>query len=770
MKSYPNEKQGQDSFYLVYLPHVDSSLSEEQILNDYTDGVVNGNILEFKLQISNLNNTLLQAIKYLSVMRIKGKPVPKNILLVSLNDDKCYRYDSGDYLDDIQKVYIGGASSNNGSFVGKPPLETIDLDTPLGQARVIELLRENKYTKIDIDVNCIVGWAEHFYRINKSLNVRKEDFIGDATGLHSTIGEIRKPKVFKDYINPYKGESNEAFGYLMDKLNDNVQKKNLGTFYTHELYAEKSLELVRKAIKRVPRGNDYIILDRCAGTGNLELHLSDEELSHTILSTIEYYEYRVLVERLGDKVRHIIPPVETSDTFNKGLVLGADALTQEYVENPIIQQYLKNEKCTVIMFENPPYADTTSTEHQKAKKSKEASVWKKSWVVSQMRNDVKGVVLNDLGNVFIWSAFKFYLRQDTDSYIVYSPVKYWKSQMLIDKKFMDGFAFNRRHFHTNIDACVSCIYWSNEKDGIKELYLDAYDIEIKTFDNRRVENIVSCGKLAVKRIYERYSMRYYDKRKFDSSTEDGVLLGKDGKECSGDKKITQKPLFSIDMVGYLVCHSSGFDNPDNMSSLIVAGRFDGHGFYIHKDNYLEKLPMFAASRYVTYNRCWTERARIMKSADGYVSFNKDVKSHKCDGFLYKCLLFTVLEMQNHCREFVGSDGRTYRNQFTLDTTNGDTLAAKDIKGMKMNADEQVLVGLWESILKEAKKTKEYNSKWNYGLYQIINELDTTYEDANGDTQYNYTQLHTYITTLKQKVKEYYLKEIVPYLFKYEFLK
>ena len=71
---------------------------------------------------------------------------------------------------------------------------------------------------------------------------------------------------------------------------------------------------------------------------------------------------------------------------------------------------------------------------------------------------------------------------------------------------------------------------------------------------------------------------------------------------------------------------------------------------------------------------------------------------------------------------------------------------------------------------DSRKTKEYDSRWNYGLYQIINELDTSYIDANGDTQYNYTQLHTYITTLKTKVKEYYLKEIVPYLFKYEFLK
>ncbi|WP_341493697.1 hypothetical protein [Mesomycoplasma ovipneumoniae] len=64
----------------------------------------------------------------------------------------------------------------------------------------------------------------------------------------------------------------------------------------------------RAAISEVPKDNDYIILDRCAGTGNLEKWLTDEELSHVIVSTYEYYEYKVLVELLGDKVRHIIPP------------------------------------------------------------------------------------------------------------------------------------------------------------------------------------------------------------------------------------------------------------------------------------------------------------------------------------------------------------------------------------------------------------------------------------------------------------------------------
>ena len=76
----------------------------------------------------------------------------------------------------------------------------------------------------------------------------------------------------------------------------------------------------------------------------------------------------------------------------------------------------------------------------------------------------------------------------------------------------------------------------------------------------------------------------------------------------------------------MVADSVGFDNPDAKSSLLVAGRYNGNGFYLHKDNYLTKLPMFCASRYIAYNRQWTERARIMKSADGADRFNKNINN------------------------------------------------------------------------------------------------------------------------------------------------
>lgn len=548
---------------------------------------------------------------------------------------------------------------------------------------------------------------------------------------------------------------------------DFFQKKDLGAFYTPELYASKAIELVRDAIARVPPGNDYIILDRCAGTGNLESGLSDEELSHCIVSTKEYYEYKVLLELLGSKVRHIVPPTEKPETFNAGYVMGADALSREYIEEAVIQQYVNNPSCTIILFENPPYAETTSAEHQRKGAGKNSSeTWKSSFAVSEMKRDIRGKVKgspsNDMGNAFIWSGFRYYLRQPTDSYIVFSPVKYWKAQHLVKKKFLRGYAFNRRYFHTKIDACIMCALWANIDDTkTDELQLTAFDIE----DGRLVEYPQP---LPVKRIYQTYSQVFYEKRAFPQA-KDGILCALDGTE----RPIGRNPNRIADekIVCYMVAHSSGFDNPDLDSSLLVAARYDGNGFFVYKDNYLEKLPMFAASRYIAYNRTWTERARIMKSADGADRFLKDIKNGKLSQFLLKCLLFTCLEAQNHMRTFWGSDGRFYRNELCLDTTNGETLASADIAKLRLNDRERTLLRQWEQILYYAKQVDKYDATLTYGVFQIFAELDTSHkDDKTGKTVWDNRELHSALQSLRENIKPYYNEEIVPILFEYELLK
>ena len=229
-------------------------------------------------------------------------------------------------------------------------------------------------------------------------------------------------------------------------------------------------------------------------------------------------------------------------------------------------------------------------------------------------------------------------------------------------------------------------------------------------------------------------------------------------------------MYSPDMLGYLVADSVGFDNPDAKSSLLVAGRYNGNGCYLKKNSYLDKLPMFCASRYITYNRGWTERARIMKSADGASKYFADVASGKLDQFLRKCLLFTCLEMQNHMRTFMGSDGRFYRNELCLDTSNGATIASKDIKLLKTNKDETELFAIWDQLMCEVKKTSEYDSSMTYGVYQIFAEIDLVDQDEDGNNVYRNLEVHSILQTLKKKIAVYYNEYIVPVLFEYEFLK
>ena len=59
---------------------------------------------------------------------------------------------------------------------------------------------------------------------------------------------------------------------------------------------------------------------------------------------------------------------------------------------------------------------------------------------SLMKSKLDGKVCKDLANQFIWSTFNYF---DCDHYVVFSPIKYWKSQHLINEKFVEGFIGNR---------------------------------------------------------------------------------------------------------------------------------------------------------------------------------------------------------------------------------------------------------------------------------------------------------------------------------------
>ena len=72
-----------------------------------------------------------------------------------------------------------------------------------------------------------------------------------------------------------------------------------------------------------------------------------------------------------------------------------------------------------------------------------------------------------------------------------------------------------------------------------------------------------------------------------------------------------------------------------------------------------------------------------------------------------------------------------------------------------------------------KETTEYDSRMTYGIYQIAEEIDTSYKDTTSKkarTVYNNIQVHSDLRAMKELCKAYYNREIVPTLFEYELLK
>lgn len=760
-KQYEIEREGQIDFFNNYqIPYQD----DDSILVDNTDGIYNGVLLEFKLNINNPNSVLKQTIKYLSFIRIKGENIPATILLIDLNNTIVYQYNSIDYINDIQKVYIGSASKNNDDFVAKIPIEKYDYSDSFNSNKLKHLLKDKKtinemYMPIDIDENCIVGWAERYYRENPKAS--KGDFLGDDEGKIKIIGEIREPRYFKGLINPYTDKTNEKFKYLMDCLNDRSSKKDLGAFYTPKLYAKKASELVLKAIEQVPNGNDYVIIDRCAGTGNLEEGLiglkdknDDEVISHCIVSTYEYYEYKVLQERIGDKVREIIPPTEKDVEYGNGKILNADAMSEEFVNNPIIKQYIDNPKCTIIIFENPPYRDITAKDKIDKKK--------KSFIYERYKeNGTNQAAHRELSNLFIWSAFNYYLRQPTDSCIVFSPVKYFKIEGYLNKKMIDGFLFNRKHFHAS-KSVISCILWSNEDEKEKK-----EKWKLKVFDIEK-EKLIQENSVEIKKVYNSFK-EYNDKRKFENDKESSVFVEySTGKESIKECKKTA--INNTNIIGYL--RATSF-NMDSLSACLTRtitydALTQSYGFYLRDDIYINKLPLWVAKQFPQDN--WYEKDVFFTTADRKEKYTED------KDFLKSCLIYTCLHNQNKCLSFIGKDGNFYKNELCFDK---GTIAFNDLikYGVTNNDKKQIienkLLEINNDILKKVKTLENYNQNFTYGIHQIIQEFDTFDEIGKGKSKkkvYHNPELHGNLETLKSLLKKYYKEYITSKMFEYELIK
>lgn len=479
MANYQTEKEWQIDFYDQLrkfdwtIPTIDNS----------TDWIIRWTIIEFKITISNINIALFQAIKYLSRLRNLWKNIPSQILLISLNNEKAYLYKSAEFLAEIETQYRGGASKDNKDFTSHINHETIDYKNNLLQ--IIEILKINNYINVNVDKYNIVWLSKSYYEITNDWSLEMK--IEKKFHKLEFASELVNPKFLNIY--PYANSKEEVynkskleFPWLIDCLNDKFLQKELWAFYTPDPYVKKATELLRLAISRIPIWNDYIILDRCAWTWQLENYLTDDELSHCVLSTYETWEWNVLYNKFIDKVRLVIPPEASAEN---SLVDWWDALSRHFIlwEQSSIEplqdsykscikqlnDYVLNPNCNIIIYENPPYRDESAKiKNKNTSKSFVYDEFKKDWTNQSSHRE--------LANLFVWSAFKYYLKKEHDFLLIFWPIKYWKSINLVNKKFVNWYWFNRKHFHA-WESFISCILWQNINDNLNKFNLNTLDID-----------------------------------------------------------------------------------------------------------------------------------------------------------------------------------------------------------------------------------------------------------------------------------------------------
>ncbi len=698
-KDYVREEEGMVEFYdELGLGVPDYSFN--------TDGRINGNLLEFKTHFYDLNEHKGQLLRYLDSYNAGGADIPGHAYLIAINERKYYKYKVISHDKFVSRyIYRNEYKDTNFELI----LETEGSWESPNDFK-IELLNQYTFVKGIINEFSIVSYNNRLCRENKSIKNKEQ-----------VKNELISPKLLNihpfDWEKQIRIEENEKedIGWLhfnMNLLGPSLLRKQLGAFFTPEQYVRVSTKYVRKAIKMIKEKygpeRDYIILDRCAGTGNLQKFFNDEELSHCVLNTYDYTEWTTLKGLYDGRVRMIIPPTHESRD-NQGLLKVGDALSEDFINYEPLNKIIRDRNVSVILLENPPFVDIFSNKAGGVKSTSKSS--------SFIREQMTGRERTDLGNQFIWSAFKYYLRDDYDFAVIYSPIKYWKSQHVIDKTFVEGFLCNKQHFNAGMST-VSLILWQNIDNRNEELCFQS--------DN---------GDRIIKKVYEPISK---------------LRIAAD----------TKKPMC------YVQARNFNFSSP-RLTARVVNVKDGNEGVPCDETNIFNLLPLFCLGR----NK-WAESGdngkdytiidTYFKTADGGTAYQSD------EELLKASFIFSLLTNWNQC---ISNDN--IKNEMCLSQR---TRADELFKKMKLNNDDLKLYNQWIKILNKAKISDEFNKNYNYGLYQIERDINIKIDSGSRNKKrepimvHKYPDLNSEISNLKDMLNKYYEDYIHEKLLKYELLK
>lgn len=653
-----------------------------------------GSLVEFKVVAKSNSDVFNQMKRYIRAYNARGLSLPKYGVYIITESQK-YTVFNLEYETYCEDAVI----CSNLDLV-------VDLERKTSNAD--SWINNTETQKGWIDENSIVAYNDIYFSSRGKSRKKKDDF----------IAELANPTILN--IKPYEWQPDgDMERKLLDCLGSAELKKRLGAFFTPEYAARQSTNYVRNIIRNLSEDEDYVIVDRCCGSGNLEMEFTEEELSHCILSTMVFAEKTTLKGLYEGKVKAILPLDETTDS--DGCMPSGDALSEEF--NNGLSTVLeicrrdaesRGKKMVVIGLENPPYK-TAGSEAIRGK-GKEVKSSSDNFITEKMKESgkLKNRALVDFANKFIWSGFEYFF----DYYVVYAPIKYWKNQNVVDKKFLEGSIANRADFHAT-EGGISIISWKNEDTVNEHITLQA-----------RVGNEIK--DVIINKLHQTPDTLFTYKKQDDG-------------EDIWYELTSGTPDFKHGYIG----------NQRN-----IAHQKSGIGGFINVDdpNFKNILPLFAANCYTCKD--FTEKEIIMKSGDKGTFYQEDRE------FLEDCFLWCCLTDRNKC-----ISDRTRQNEMALEQNSKADQIVDRTKDHRMN-----LICEWRNVITQAKACEEYNPNYKYGLAQIISDLDinidTAMIDKNGKSlkKKKNQSLHEAIISLKDELKKFYSDYLEPKLFEYELLK
>lgn len=477
-----------------------------------------------------------------------------------------------------------------------------------------------------------------------------------------------------------------------------------GAFFTPAEYAIRTAQYVRSIIDSLP-DHSFLIVDRCAGTGNLEdalIPIIDETTTTILAGTIDEAEQRELEAHF--------PSIQ----YHHG-----DALAEEYnvsLASKIAQFKATHPNPVVIFYENPPYCEPQGG----ATVKKALKGTSNNWLTERMKKEVRGRATSDLANKFIWSAFELH---KCDYYVVYAPVKYWKSQHIIDKRLITGFIANRAKFGAS-EGGISVIAWRNEDTQNEELHLENATV-------RKIHTPIN--QLIPPYRKERRGDVAYEAAQGTPDRKNGWLTND-----PSHRKLRDGRGGYADIMAEMES-TSGFPAYNNG---VLGNRPHPTKTARHDDitphNILHILPLFVANCYKPKD--YTEMGVLMKSGDGGLAYQSDAQ------FLLDCLVWTALSFESRCM----SDD-TRRNELCLlQDTKTDALLSSYPKTDIDTERWAPLLDEWAYLLNATKDVR--NPMWTYGLRQLMAETDID------------------VRPFRKLLNEFYGRYIEPRLFEYQLIK